>query len=137
MSDLMDIILDCENRLGWSPPAGAVLWRARAGEHRKLTRAMEKRGYTVEDLRTALAYCLRRRQAITSPMELIGLVDKARDLTPDTDPRVPLDDQIDAAVAWEAANRDGSSANWGSRLVRVAGHLRADVLQEWRDAGRG
>lgn len=139
MSELMDIIHDCENRLGWSAPVGAVLWQARAAEHRKLSIAMERQRYTEADLRLALAYCIRRKQAITSPLELIGLVEKARDLAAVPDTTLPLDDQVEAALQWEASHPDADSHGWAVRFIRTAQQAgaRADVLDEWRAAGRG
>ncbi len=137
MSALMDIIYDCENRLGWSPPIGAVLWKARAAEHRKLTMAMQRHGYDEKDLRLALNYCIRRKQPIASPLELVGIVATARDLAAPRERTLDLATEQAAAIAWEQMTSDVESAHWVSRLVRSVGPVRADVLIEWRQAGRG
>ena len=138
MSALMDIITGCENQLGWSPPPGAPLYKSRAAEHRKLSLAMSRHNYTTHDLKLALAYCKRRRQPVTSPLELTWYITKARELAA-AEPSAPgaLDVGVRTAIEWENANPDDISDAWITRLVRSFGPARARTLSEWRDAGRG
>ncbi len=138
MSALMDIITGCENQLGWSPPPGAPLYRSRAAEHRRLSLAMTRHHYTTHDLQLALAYCTRRKQAITSPLELTWYIVKARELAVE-EPHAPgaLDAAIRSAIAWEHDHHDDASDAWITRLVRSVGPGRGDTFTDWCDAQRG
>lgn len=135
---VMDILIDCENQLGWRP-AGANIWKARAAQHRILTAAMARRGVTETDLKVAIAWCRRRRQAIRSPLNLFDYIDAARARATEHVGAhvVALEARIDAAIAWEGDNSDLESRYWTTRLLRSVGPHRVAVLNEWHDAGRG
>lgn len=133
----MDIITDCENRLGWAGPAGSAAWKVRAGMHRRMTLAMERREYTEKDLRLALNYCITRRHPITTPMDLFGLVLTAREYASDVPSPDTTGEDITGAVAHEQDRADEDSLYWINRLVRAVGPLRSEVFAEWKGAGRG
>jgi hypothetical protein len=138
MSDLMDLIVDAENLLGYEPPRnGLPVYRVRAAEHRKLTRALESRQYCVADLRLAFNYCLRRRQPITRLHELVDLIPVAKDLAAAPDTLIDVAHAIAEAVQWEADNKDELTRYWLGRLARAEGPIRAEVVAEWRESGRG
>lgn len=137
-SALHDLVLDCENQLGWSGEDGVPIWQARVREVGKLRRVLLVRtDVSIADLRIALAYCRRRRETINSPLELFAKVALAKELavTPDRVSDLTIDHR--SALVWEQMNPDQQSDHWISRLVRCAPVVRAEVLAEWRAAGRG
>jgi hypothetical protein len=138
MSVLMDIIVDAENFLGYEPPlTGGPAWKIRAAEHRKLTRALESRRYTEADLQLAYNYCRRRRHPIKRLIELVDLIPVAKDLAAAPDTLIDVAQDTADAVTWEAERGDELSTYWIGRLVRAEGPVRAEVVQEWRESGRG
>lgn len=149
----LDIVKLCENQLGWIPPSGMPIWRARALHAGILTKAMTKHGASIEDLELTIELCQRERWPITTPAALVHKVEKARELSnaPSTT-TVPkasggykrvvhevtdLAAAVDTAVAWEQMNEDHFSLGWITRLVRAVGDYRGEVLDEWKEAGRG
>jgi hypothetical protein len=134
-SELMLILIDCENALGWVPEGD--LYRARAIHHKILTKAMGKRGYSDRDLRLALNWCRRKQQPISSPMQLLAYVEDAREHAVDADTHTDLDTEVSDAITWEYANPDEHSGYWITRLNRAAGPVRQLVLVEWHELGRG
>lgn len=138
MSELMDLIIACENQLGWTGPATMNIYRARAIEVGKLRGALSRRrDLTVKDLRLAIAYCVRRREPITSPLQLLGKVDEAKALALQRPRASNLAMRHTRALAWEQTTADRDSSRWITRLVRSHGPARAEVLAEWEAAGRG
>jgi hypothetical protein len=132
----MDIIIDCENSLGWARPAGEE-WKVRALQHHILRKAMIKRHLTDRDLRLSLNLCKRRRQPITSPLELLTYVEEAREMGREDLPSSDLDTRIRAAIDWELGHADEHMQYWVNRMTRSTGPVRAMVLTEWTDTGRG
>lgn len=137
MSDLMDIVIDCENQLGLSGPPGVPPWRARVIEVGRLRAALNQRPLiTPADLRLAIVWCKRRREPITSTLQLFAKIDDAR--------RARVEDRASImtithreAMAWEQTHPDTDSERWLARLVRAFGPGRANILEEWKAAGRG
>jgi hypothetical protein len=134
---LLDILTDAENQLGCLPLGNHTnMPKARALTHHVMFAAMNKRGLTENDLVLALAYCVRRRLPLDSPLELLGMVDAARQAT-HVPRRHDLDLACDDAIAWESMRADEDTQYWITRVVRSSGPARQDTLDEWRDAGRG
>lgn len=142
-SVLMQILIDCENQLGWCPkiPRGGSLPKARANQHRIMTVAMNNRKVSEEDLRLAYNYCRNRRQPIVDPLQLFGYVDKAKSHTARPPRNVGLGKSLDVqqaeALAWEAMHDDEHSTRWRGRIIRSVAAGLADTLAEWHAAGRG
>jgi hypothetical protein len=136
---LMEILVECENTLGWIPKVlkGQNVFQARARTHRVLSRSMAQRGISVEDMALALAYCQRRRQPISAPAELLPLVKEARRLAAPTRRLSSLDVRQGEALAWEHQRLDDDSPYWIGRIVRSLNTGLEDVLTEWAGAGRG
>jgi hypothetical protein len=133
---LMQILVACENQLGWIPK-GNDQYKARAVMHSIVKREMTRKGHTLGDLALTLAYCRLKRHPITSPLELLGLIPKARDAAAVVNKPHALDVRTQMARDWEAARDDDDSPYWLGRLVRSVGPARADTLDEWAQAGRG
>jgi hypothetical protein len=136
-SELMDLIIECENTLGWHPQ-GEDLWKARALQVYILRRAMAKQKYTVRDVRLAIAWCRHEGKQVTSAAALLVFVPRARELAV-VEPvnASTLDEHQGAAIAWENGRSDEDSQYWITRLVRSVGSVRREVLSEWTEAGRG
>lgn len=136
---LMEILVECENTLGWIPnvPKGQTIFHARARMHRILSRSMAQRRISVEDLGLALAYCQRRRHPISTPAELLPLVKEARTLAAPAKHLSSLDVRQGEALAWEHQRLDDDSPYWIGRIVRSLNTGLEDVLTEWAGAGRG
>lgn len=139
MGDLMDIVRDCENRLGWLP-AGSNPWPSRAQASARLKQAMARADppATVADVRLALAWCYRARQPIRSPAHLLSFVREARQhaAVPDK-PLTSLGQEIRDAITWELNAEDAEGDQWIARLSRSSGEARATTLAEWQASGRG
>jgi hypothetical protein len=135
VSELMRLLIDCENQLGWIPEGD--IYRARAIHHKILTAAMTKRGFSDRDLRLALNWCARKHLPITSPMQLLAYVEDAREMAVEADTSTDLDTEVADAITWEYANPDEHSHYWITRLNRAAGPVRQLVMVEWRELGRG
>lgn len=136
-SELMKILIDCENLLGWYP--GPDYIRERAIQHAILTRVIAKRNYSVRDLRLALDYCHGKRQPISRPTDLVGYVLTARRLAAEDEQASAerrLATLIQDAVAREHELADTYSQYWINRLARAEGHGLRMTYNEWRRAGR-
>lgn len=132
-----DVVILCENVLGWVPEDNVPLWKARANHAGRLKRAMAKHGVTLDQLVLAVEYCRRRREPVKSPAALVFRVPSALDLANEPESTSDDTEAINEAIQWEYHNEDHFSLGWIFRLTRAVGAHRADVLKEWRDAGRG
>ncbi len=128
---VMDVVVQCENRLGWAPPGNQPLWRARIAETGKLKKAMSAHGVTVTELKMALEYSWRRRQPITTPLALLFRVHLAKEYADTTKPLSPIAQRIQDAINFELAHPGPGSDYWLGRLARSAGEGRQDTLDEW------
>lgn len=140
MTTLLDIVVACENYLGYLPPTkpGTPLWKARAVEVRKLKNAMAGKPLaTIENLALALEYSRRKRMAIQSPITLVHRIPDALKLANVDKPMSEVAAEIERAIRWEQDQDDDASLRWIHRLVRAAGPGRAEVLDEWKAASRG
>lgn len=133
----LDIVLLCETHLGWaSPNLKTPLWKVRQVEAGKLKRAMaQDEKVTLPRLELAVELCRRKRTYIKSPVALVYMIDEVLENS-HTYVVHELAEQIADAVATEYASGRGDATEWISRLVRAQGPYRADVLAEWRAAGR-
>lgn len=140
MTTLMDIVVGCENYLGFMPKGRAddSLNRLRCLEVYKLKRAMAAHARaSVETLALALEYSRRRRLSLTSPIALLYRIDDALKLANSPSGVTELEAAITAAIGWERDRDDENSLNWIYRLKRAAGPGRDEVLTEWKAAQRG
>lgn len=138
MSELFDIVVDCENQLGLIGPRGIPTWKSRAADVGRLRRGLNSHpDVTITDLRLALAWCRRRKEPITSVSELFGKVKDARRHRIQDERTTDVSLSFREALRWEGDQSDPDAERWLARLVRSFGPARADVLQEWRVAGRG
>lgn len=133
----MDIVVACENVLGWVPDESKPLWKARANAAGAVKRAMAKHNVTLDQLELAIEYCRRKKEAIASPAALVFRVEQALELANEPEPELDVSTDVEAAVQWERDHEDHFSLGWITRLTRAVGNYRAEVLQEWRSAGRG
>lgn len=133
---LMQVLIACENQLGWVPE-GRDLFKARAIMHHIMTRSMKRQDISLEDLALTVSYCRLKRQPITSPTQLLYLVPKARAAAAVTSRPRALDVRTQDARDWETTRDDADTPYWLGRLVRSVGPARADTLDEWAKAGRG
>lgn len=132
------LVLSCENTLGWQPPAGEPLTKARARVTRQILRQLEEQpDLTLHDLKLAIELMRERRMTLFSPASLIHFVAEARDRGASTDVQGPLELQVQAAKRWELEHELPGYDDWLTRLVRARGDFRADVLDEWRTARAG
>lgn len=135
----MDIVIACENKLGWQPNTKQPLFKARAVEAMKLKRAMEKDPvtYTIANLELAVEWSWRHRKPVTSPAALIHRVEAALERSAAPVETTELGERVQAAVDRELALDRPESTEWIARLTRAFGVFREDVLTEWKEAGRG
>lgn len=128
---LTDFVITVENELGWTPKVNpkTPLWKARSIEAMKLKRAMTQNGVSLDDLRIALAYSKRKREACT-PTALCWRVEEAKTFiaVAVTD----IDEAVQQAIEWETEHDLADSERWITRFVRAMGSARAEALQDWR-----
>lgn len=136
MSELMDIITDCENRLGCYLRTSTrdPAWKQRANLHRRMTLTMEKRGLTEKDLRLAFAYVQQSRRVIENPLDLFQHVAAAKEREVDPAVEDVVGDRVNAAIAVEYERGEFDSGYWIERFSRSVGPFRAEVLTEWEAA---
>jgi hypothetical protein len=136
---LMQILIECENSLGWVPEhgGGKDIYKARAITHKVITLALERHRYSVDDFALALAYCKRKRLPVDHPLQLIPLVLRARELAAPVVARSDLNVRQGDAIAWEHQRLDDESTYWIGRIVNSVGAGLDDALTEWKVAGRG
>lgn len=135
----MDLVLGCENRLGWTPTTrGRPFHVARGIEVGKLKKAMaqDPTHCTIENLALALEWSWRHRKQVSSPVGLIYRIDAALERAPEVDCTTDLGAAVQRAVDHELALDRPDALEWIYRLTRSFGTFRADVLTEWKEAGR-
>lgn len=139
MGEVMDIVVDCENKLGWLPDARSP-YKSRAAAQARLLKAMARQSppVTPADVRLALAWCQRRKQSVSNPSQLLTYVEDARRhaAVPDK-PLTQIGQAIRDAIAWELNTDLPDSDHWIARLSRSSGDARAATLDEWKAVGRG
>ncbi len=136
---LQDIVVGCENYLGWQPAPNLPHWKAVAIEINKLNRAIKKspQRTTIANLRLALDYSRRKQLPIDSPAALVHRIPDALALAYTPPPVSDTAADIEAAIRWEQGQDDPQSLRWIYRLTRSVGTGRDHVLAEWKAAGRG
>lgn len=139
MGEVMDIVRDCENYLGWLPDSRAP-WKARAAAQARLSKAMARQHPPASpaDVRLALAWCRKLKQPVLSPTHLLSFVEvaQAHASVPDK-PLTDLGQAIRDAITWEMNTDAPDSDHWIARLSRSSGDARTLTLTEWQDVGRG
>lgn len=132
-----DVVVLCENILGWVPDENMPIWKARAVHAGRLKKAMAKHEVTLDQLELAIEYCRRRREPVKSPAGLVFKVARALELANEPVVTADLETSVSEAIGWERDHEDHFSLGWITRLTRAIGDYRAEVLKDWRESGRG
>lgn len=134
-----DVVIACENTLGFTHPSHLPLWKSRSIEAGKLLKAMAKnpRLYTFRNLELTIAWFWRQRKPITSPAALTWFVEDAIENANENVTVANLVERIDRAIAWEMENQLPDSGEWITRLTRSSGDGRSVTLNDWREARNG
>ena len=136
MTSLMDIVMRCENQLGWQPPRRTQsLQKARCMEVHKLQVAIDRgkiRDVTPEKLAIAVEYSRRKRLPVASPLSLLHRIPEALALAYTPPPVSDIAAEIAAAISWERDRDDDSSPTWIQRLARSQGPGCGEVLTAWK-----
>lgn len=138
MTSTLDVVVACEQRLGWFPLKGGVL-KARITEAGKLKKKLaEDPRITCEDLMLAVELSVRQRRAVKSPMALFYRVEDAKKLAAPAAPTQDLTVAVEHALEVEYGrdSSDPQRREWIGRLTRSNGEWRREVLAEWEAAGR-
>lgn len=138
MTTATDVVVACENTLGFTHAPGKPLFRARSIEAGKIKKKIEADSkVTLDDFMLALEYCRRKREPIKSPVALYWRIEDAKAMANETPaPTSDLSASVQAAMAWELAQLEPDE-HWIGRLTRAHGKHREMVLHEWRSSGRG
>lgn len=142
VSTYMQLVELIENSLGWVWPDGPQsMYRKRAAAAGRIKAQVAKlpdaKRPTLRDLEITVEYLRRKGQAVREPTFILRFVDDAKAASAEVvDDDRPLDDQIRAALRHEEEHRRADWEDWSTRLWRSAGPFRANVLREWREAGR-
>ena len=132
-----DIVVLCENVLGWLPDDNVPIWKARAVHAGRLKKAMVKHNVTLAQLELAVQYCWKKREPIKTPAGLVFKVARALELANEPVAVVDIEVAVAEAIQWERDNEDHFTLGWIRRLTRAVGDYRNDVLKDWKEAGRG
>lgn len=139
--NLLDIVIACENTLGWLPSVTEKTprWKARTNAVAVLKTAIAKdpNKFTIDNLDLAIEYSRRKRLPVKKPADLVFRVDDALELAADPFSISDIGQAMQDAVDWELNRKDDDSRRWIQRLTRAAGDGRQDVLAEWKADGRG
>ena len=137
MTTAVEVVVACENTLGFVHTPGKPLYRARALEASKI---LKKLGtdpkVTLDDLMLAVEYCRRRREPVKSPVALYWRVEDAKDMANEIVETSDLSASVEKAMSWELL-QEPPNEEWIGRLTRAHGDHRATVLSEWKLAHRG
>lgn len=127
-----ELVVLCENALGWVPDSSMPLWKARSIQAGRLKTAVAKdpRKLTWHNLELAVELLRRERQTISSPMFVIYKVDEALRLAQAPVSR-PIGELIDAAIGREMAAPTERGSYWVGRFSRAVGKARLEVHAEW------
>lgn len=135
-----EFVLAVENMLGWAAEETPTkpLWKVRQIEAGKVNRKRKEDPelYSWENLEIAMLWCLHNRTPVKSPLGVFYKVTKALAERPREERARPLGDLIDEAIAQEMGSQQIGWQEWVITLQRAGGPARAEVLQEWRNAGR-
>lgn len=137
------LVILCENLFGTGTEAvekGIPTFKARAVEAGKIKAAMRKdpKRVTLANLELAANYCFEKRLQIKTPYGLIHKIDEALQYATAPELESDLSVLTQRALMAEAGRSaaDQVSQEWIGRLTRAHGDARADVLREWKEAGR-
>lgn len=132
-----EVVVACENTLGWVPDESKPLWQARAIAASILKKTMTKHKVTLEQVELAIEYCRRKRQHIKQPASLVFYVERALEMANEPVVVSDLTTAVEEALRWEQMNEDHFSLGWITRLTRATSDYRGEVLSDWKAAGRG
>lgn len=133
------VVLRCEQILGWVPDTSVPLWKARAIAAHRLKIAMGKNPWvTWEHLDLAIEMLRQRKEPVRSPAYLVYKVPEALRLANDAPELSEVERNIERALDFEMRTPDDTvSRKWIGRFVRARGAGRKDVYNEWlRERGR-
>lgn len=135
----LDVVVSCENNLGWLPTGNQPIYKARAREASKLAKAGEtNRQVTPDNLELAIAYLRREKRPVKTPYGLIHFIPDALAAAHTPFTASDLTDAIRAALDVENGRpQDEDTKYWIGRLVRSQGPSREQTLREWKEEGRG
>ena len=130
------LVVACENALGWTPADDKPLWKARAIEAGKINKQMVKnpKKVTLANLELALEYSARKRIGIRTPVGLVYRIDEALAAAAEPEIRGDISFAIEAAVQQENATKRFGYEAWMTRLMQAQGPGRQTVLNEWKSA---
>jgi hypothetical protein len=138
MNEVMGIVKQCENQLGWQPPrtkSGRLYY---SGQVRVIEWLMKHDPMvTVDNLKLAIAYSRRKRLSVKQPAFLVYRIEDALALTNIERKPTKTEEIVDNAIAWENRHPDPKSDYWIGRLMRANGEGRLVAVSEWLEAGRG
>lgn len=136
-----ELIILCENLLGWDPPDDKPLWKSRAIEAGKLNKKIktDPKLYSWHNLELALNMSFEEREPITSPVALCWRVERALRKAEETQQYTDPELETQKALDWEMGRSPSEERTyWVGRFTRVHGGVaRRDLLNEWKEAGRG
>ncbi len=135
MTTATDIVIACENRLGYLHH-GPLTERRRIEAGKINKKLKTDPSVTLADFELAIEYCWKKRESVTSPVALYWRIKDAKNLANDVVEVSDLTEEIERAIAWEMWC-EPIDHEWVGKLTRAQGDGRADVLAEWKAAGRG
>lgn len=139
ITGLKTLVQACENELGCALPEGKTAseaeWQRRMTSIIKI-KARARKDPRLEDIDTlvlCLDYCLAHDIWPKEPVGITYVIDEALDAKVKEE-RDRVDDYLSEAIAEERERGDLFSEDWISKLSRVQGSARHEVLAEWRRA---
>lgn len=135
ITGLKTLVQACENELGCAlPPGEKPEWQRRLVEISKVkARQRKDPRLTLENLVLCLDYCLAHDIWPKSAVGITYVIEEALRAR-DRREKDRVDDYIGEAVGYERENPDLFSETWITKLSRVQGNARHEVLEEWRRA---
>lgn len=133
------IVVQCENMLGWTPSDKVPLYKARALEARKLNAQMEKdpEKVTFDNLELAIEWSRKKRLPVKAPVALIYRIDKALEDVAVIEQHEDIARLIDDAVTKELTDKAFGYDAWVEKLYRARGAGRHTIYARWREARGG
>jgi hypothetical protein len=134
----MDVVVSCENNLGWLPSDKGPVYKARAREAAKLAKAAEvNREVTPDNLELVISHLRKEKKPVKTPYGLIHHISDALAAAYQPHAASDLTDAVRAALNVENARPDDEGYKyWIGRLSRAQGSSREQVLHEWKAEGR-
>lgn len=140
-SKAFDIVVLCENVLGWSPkkigPKGMRYERQLAAW--ELQKKLDTSDlFTLHNLELAVEWSRKRREGVSHPLTLFYRIPLALEDALEVAPEpTELELQVTEALVWEREHPDGESDRWIGQFQRAAGNGRGALLAEWKGTRGG